>query len=217
MAIKWDDGTVTDEAPPPTRIRWDDGTTEDVPSSALGKTPPLAAFLLGAGREITSPIRSIRSLVGAAPSERDLTREALAAQLAEEHPIATGLGTAAGFIPSLAVGGLATKPLRLLPLISRLDKGGRLARMGAEGIKLAAQGAAAEAIQGRPEEILRTSATFASLAPAGAVAGPGVPGVAKPAAGGAGGGGGNPALFAPEGQARQQRAVGAGGGGGGGG
>src|SRR3990167_4212583 len=36
MAIKWDDGTVTDEAPPPTRIRWDDGTTEDVPSSALG-------------------------------------------------------------------------------------------------------------------------------------------------------------------------------------
>ena len=210
MAIKWDDGTVTDEAPPPTRIRWDDGTTEDVPSSALGKTPPLAAFLLGAGREITSPIRSIRSLVGAAPSERDLTREALAAQLAEEHPIATGLGTAAGFIPSLAVGGLATKPLRLLPLISRLEKGGRLARMGAEGIKLAAQGAAAEAIQGRPEEILRTSATFASLAPAGAVAGRGFRALAKRAAVGAGSVGATAAVLAPEGQRLKQGAFGAG-------
>ena len=69
------------------------------------QTPSLAAFLVGAGRELASPVRAIKGLFGIEPSERDVEREGFASQLAEEHPVATGLGTAAGFVPSLVVGG----------------------------------------------------------------------------------------------------------------
>src|SRR3990167_4059780 len=188
--------------------------TEDASAPSSGfrvlakRIPTLGSFALGASRELTSPYRAVRGLLGVEPFENDLRREALAAEAARQHPIATGVGTAAGFIPSLLLGGAITKPLRALPLLQRLASAGRLGQLSASALELGAAGGAAELIQGRPERVPETAAFFAAGAPAGLVGGKGFRALAKRAVAGGVPTGLTAAALAPQGNRLQAGAFG---------
>lgn len=154
-----------------------------------GKTPQRTsvptAFGVSALEELTSalPLRRLPELFRARSAQRQLERgdstaaqaltiqgrqrEEALAQARQEHPFASGLGTAAGFAPALFVGGMATAPLKGFRVLQGLARGGRFARAGAEAIRSGAQFGAAEAIQGRPQEVPRGVALGAAFAPAG--------------------------------------------------
>ena len=152
MAIKWDDGTVTDEAPPPTRIRWDDGTTEDVPSSALGafgrglleSALPTAAGLGAAGAVLAAVPTGGASLLAipaglaagfGASKLQDVGirainpqgRKAFLRQRAQdirEHPVASTVGEFAPALATLRPGLPRTLPLARTAAVSGAVQGG---------------------------------------------------------------------------------------------
>src|SRR3990167_293763 len=167
MALVWDDAPTQATE----RLVWDD---------APQRIPVLAAGLVGAERELTAPFRTAARiqpqdlLLGAPyaylkaalrPQEPSPIDE-FAVEAARQHPVASGGGHVAGFLPSfVASGGPVRAALKGIPMLGRLAAGGRGSQAALEGLRQGGQFGLAELLQGRPESALSSAGIGTTLGP----------------------------------------------------